>query len=75
MSVTQEPEVVISQDVKELFEKSTVPLPAFKNFEVRGITLELFNTAIQSMMSKAYYHGQLSGFKEARETVETIFNG
>lgn len=58
-------------EVKELFYKLTVELPGSK--DLRVITLGSFKLAIDQMMNKAFYHGQLDATQRATSIVKEVF--
>lgn len=59
------------QEIQELYEQLTVEIPGITTG--RAISLEIFKTAIDFMMVKAYKRGQLEGFQNAESIVDQVF--
>lgn len=59
------------QDVKELFDKVTVPVPG--SDKLHAITFESFTTAVEWIMTKGYYLGQQEGLNKASAIVQETF--
>lgn len=60
------------EEIKELFEQVTVPLPGSQ--DLRVIKLDGFTEAIEQMMNKAYYIGCQKTMESAETIVERAFN-
>lgn len=58
-------------EIKELFEQVTVPLPGSQ--DLRVIKLNGFTEAIEQMMNKAYYMGCQQTMESAETIVDRVF--
>ena len=66
-----ETEISHEQEVIELFDKVTAELPGKNQFRV--ITLDGFKIAIEQMMNKAFYHGQMNAIEATQSAFEEVF--
>jgi hypothetical protein len=59
-------------EIKELFDQLTAAVPG--STAVRAISLDAFTVAIDIMMNKAFYHGQVNAIETTEEIMGKVFN-
>jgi hypothetical protein len=59
-------------EVISLFEQVTVEIP--NSGGLRAISLEGFKIAINQMMNKAFYHGQIQAISTAESIMDRVFS-
>lgn len=59
-------------EIIEIFHQISAEIP--RSGGLRAISEEGFVVAVNAMMNKAYYYGQLNGFKEAEAVVDIVLS-